>query len=169
VAAAVSAPAGAAPAHEHGVARIDVAVEATRISVQFESPLDNLLGFERAPRTDAERAAAAAVVANLRAATRWLRIDPAAGCDAGVVVIESAALLPDPSAAAAAVASPSGHAELEASVSFRCQAGAAAAFVETHLFKLLPRLARLEVQVAGPKGQLKTTLLRPASRVPLAR
>ena len=32
----------------------------------MEAPLDNLLGFERAPRTDSERKAAAEVLARLR-------------------------------------------------------------------------------------------------------
>jgi hypothetical protein len=58
---AMAALAGATPAlaaspHEHGVARLDVAVDAGRVSFSLETPLDNLLGFERAPRTDAERA-----------------------------------------------------------------------------------------------------------------
>jgi hypothetical protein len=42
-------------AHVHGVATLDIAVEARKITVQLESPLDNLLGYERTPRTDAER------------------------------------------------------------------------------------------------------------------
>ena len=56
--AATALPAWAAKAHQHGVARLDVAVEATRVTLYLDTPLDNLLGFERAPRTDAERKAA---------------------------------------------------------------------------------------------------------------
>lgn len=43
----------AGEAHQHGVARLDIAVDAGRISLQRDSPLDKLLGFERAPRNDA--------------------------------------------------------------------------------------------------------------------
>ena len=54
-------------AHEHGAVNLNVAVEAGRITLQMESPLENLLGFERAPRTDAERKSATAMVARLKA------------------------------------------------------------------------------------------------------
>ena len=80
VALAAAGPALAGKAHEHGTAQLDIAVAAGRVSIDFETPLDNLLGFEREPRTDAERQRADAAVAQLRAADRLFRIDPAAGC-----------------------------------------------------------------------------------------
>ena len=54
--------------HEHGVARLDVAVEAGRVDLILEIALDDLTGFERAPRTEAETTAVAAAVARLPAA-----------------------------------------------------------------------------------------------------
>ena len=42
-------------AHQHGVASLEVAVEGNTLVVHLKSPLDNLVGFERAPKTDAER------------------------------------------------------------------------------------------------------------------
>ena len=56
----------AGKAHEHGALKLDIAVEGTTLSIGMEAPLDNLLGFERAPRTDAERKAAADVLTRLR-------------------------------------------------------------------------------------------------------
>ena len=64
----------AGKAHVHGIAKLDVAVEATKITVQLESPLDNLLGYERAPRTDAERRQADAMVARLKARADEARV-----------------------------------------------------------------------------------------------
>ena len=49
--------ASAEQAHEHGVATLDVAVDGRTLTLQFESPLDNVVGFEHAPRTDKQRAA----------------------------------------------------------------------------------------------------------------
>src|SRR5258706_3942509 len=86
-------------AHAHGVARLDIAVEGSSLTVQLQSPLDNLLGFERAPRTDAERRQADAVVARLGAAAAMFSIDPAAQCKPPRVELSSAALKlghPDP-------------------------------------------------------------------------
>jgi len=83
------APAGARKAHEHGVARTDVGVEAGRITLNLELPLDDLVGFERAARTDAERAAVAAALGTLQAAAKIDRVDAAAGCGAAKVELSA--------------------------------------------------------------------------------
>jgi hypothetical protein len=46
-------------AHEHGKATLDVALDGGRLELRLTTPAINVLGFERAPRTDAERQAAA--------------------------------------------------------------------------------------------------------------
>ncbi|MDP3083588.1 MAG: DUF2796 domain-containing protein, partial [Rubrivivax sp.] len=53
LAALSAAPALAGKAHEHGIARLDVAVEADRITLLLDTPLDNRGGVERAPRAAA--------------------------------------------------------------------------------------------------------------------
>ena len=159
----------AAKAHEHGVAQLDVAVQAQRLIIELDTPLDNLLGFERAPRSDAERDKAAAAVARLRDAALLFRIDAAAGCSLARVELNSAALGLGLGPAAAAAAGAAEHGDLSATFEFRCTAGARAGFVEVGLFDAFPGLKRLDLQVATPKGQLKAILRRPATRVALAR
>jgi hypothetical protein len=86
-------------AHVHGVAKLDIAVETTKLTLQLDSPLDNLLGFEHAPRTDAEHKRAEAAIAQLRAGATMFKIDPAAQCTLAAVELSSAALklgTPDP-------------------------------------------------------------------------
>lgn len=41
-------------AHEHGVADLRVAIDGSTLLIEFESPLDNLVGFEHAPRDEAQ-------------------------------------------------------------------------------------------------------------------
>ena len=160
----------AGAAHEHGVARLDVAVDAGRVSIELDTPLDNLLGFERAPRTDAERDKATALVARLRAAEQLFRIDAAAGCTLAKVELVSAALELGKSVVGAATGSAaSEHSDLNAVFDFRCKNGARAGFVELGLFDAFPALKRIELQVVTPKGQLKASLRKPASRVMLVR
>lgn len=152
-------------AHVHGVAKLDIGVEKTRLTFQLESPLDNLLGFERAPRTDAERRQASEMVARLQAAAALFRIDPAAGCTLKSVELASAALQlgqPDPAEAEA------GHADLDGTFTFSCQDATRAAWVDVALFDF-KAMRQVEVQVASPAGQFKRDLKRPATRVSLVK
>ncbi|CAD5374336.1 conserved exported hypothetical protein [Rubrivivax sp. A210] len=154
----------AAGAHEHGVARLDIAVDAARVSILLETPLENLLGFEHAPRTDAEREKVAAALTRLRASQVLFRIDSAAGCQPSRVDLQSAAL-----GLGTATNSREGHGDLDATFDFKCSQGGRAGFVEVGLFETFPGLQRIELQVATPKGQMRATLRRPTSRVMLAR
>lgn len=91
VAAGLPSPALAQQAaHTHGRLDLAVALDATAITIRLESPLDNFLGFERAPRTDDERRRVADLAARLRAADQWLRPDPAARCRLARVDLDSA-------------------------------------------------------------------------------
>lgn len=164
-AAGLALPAFGAPAHEHGVARLDVGVEAARVVLLLDTPLDNLLGFEHAPRSDAERAKASDAVARLRDGGALFRIDPAAGCKLAKVDLVSAAL----GLGGAAAGGAEGHADLEGQFEFQCTAGSKASFVEVRLFDAFPGFKRLDLQVATPRGQMKATLRPPHTRVALAR
>lgn len=153
-------------AHEHGVVKLDIAIEAGKISVQMESPLDNLIGFEHAPRNDTERARAAAAVARLRAAEALFKIDPAAGCTLARVDLVSAPLQLGKAEAAAAG---DGHGDLDGDFEFRCKDTGKAAFIDIGLFDAFETTQRIDVQIAAPKGQQKRTLRRPAARLTLTR
>lgn len=157
--------ANAGTAHEHGVARLDVAVEANRVLVEIDSPLDNLLGFEHAPRTDAERARAEAAVKKLRDGAALFTVDTRAGCALTKVDLQAAPL----GLGSKASAAKDGHGDLEGSYEFKCKAGAQAGFLEVGLFEAFPKLQRIELQVVTPRGQMKATLRRPSTRVMLAR
>lgn len=161
----LGAAAQAAGAHEHGVLRLDIAVEGNRVLLELNSPLDSLLGFERAPRTDAERQKTELALKALRDGAAVFRIDGKAGCTLGKVDLRSAPLQLGQAAKVAA----GDHGDLEGTYEFNCRGGAQAAFLEVGLFDAFPRLKRIELQVATPKGQLKATLRRPATRVVLVR
>lgn len=169
LAALTGAPALAQKAHQHGVATLDLSVEPRRVSVWLTTPLDNLVGFERAPRSDAERQRVEAALAALRDAAALWRIDPAAGCTPGEVMLKSAVLGLNAPAPAANPGTKEGHADLEARWDFDCRDGTRTGFVEQGLFEAFARLSRLEVQAVTPRGQMKATLRKPASRIALAR
>ena len=160
-----AAPASAGKAHQHGVAQLDIGVDPGRVTLLLEMPMDSLVGFERAPRNDAERAQVEDALQRLRSAATLFRIDTTAQCTPGTVVLESAVL----GLGTTAEESKDGHADVQASVEFNCKNGTKAGFVELGLFEAFARLQRVEVQTATPRGQMKATLRRPVSRVPLVR
>lgn len=156
-----------AQAHEHGAARLDIAVEGNTVSLQFEAPLESLFGFERVPRNAAERRLVDAGIARLKAGERMFQLDPAAGCSLQRVTLTSAALeLGTPAAAAASNAE---HADLDASFEFACKNAASLGAIEVSLFDGFAKLQRIDVQAATPKGQFKRSLKRPMTRIALQR
>jgi len=149
--------------HVHGTAKLDVAVEDRKVTLDLDSPLDNLLGFEHPPRTDAERQLSASLVARLRAADTLFKIDPAAHCRLTRVELASTALdlgHPDPSEA--------GHADIDGTFEFDCVDAAKVAWIDVGLFDYA-RLQSIEVQVATPSGQFRRDLKRPTARLLLTK
>jgi len=159
--AASAAPAAAQQhAHRHGVVQIDAALDGPLLSVVLNAPLDNLLGFERPPRGAAEQRAAKELIQRLTDDPSLIRPDPAAGCDRSELQLESAALgLGD------AAPDGDGHAELDATWSFRCKAPDRLAFIDLGLMAVYPRIGRADVQIASAKGQSRQVLKRPAQRI----
>ena len=145
-------------AHVHGQIKLDVAVDGPTVVIDMASPLDNIVGFERAPKTDAEKKTVEDAVAQLRAADKLFIIDPAANCKLGPVDLRSAALgLGKPDAS-----EPEGHADLDATFSFNCTNAAAARFIDLNLFSVFKGLRQVDSQIASSQGQFKRQLKRPS-------
>ncbi len=144
----------AAHAHVHGIATVDVAIDKASVTLSMSSPLDNLIGFEHAPHSDAERAAAAEAVATLKQGSLVFSIDPAAGCKLKNVDLSSAALglgQPDPSEAQ------SGHADIDGTYEFACTQPQRAQYIDVGLFRF-PHMQKVTAQVAAPQGQFVRNL-----------
>jgi Protein of unknown function (DUF2796) len=160
--------AAAGRAHEHGVVRLDVAVDGNKLSIELDAPLDSLLGFERAPRTDAEKRAAAAVLVQLRSPQPPFTPDAAAGCK-----WQSSEVLA-PVLEAGADKAPSTkpkevHADLTATFRYTCSQPQQLRVLDVGLFEAYARMQRIDAQVVGNAGQSKATLRRPQRVLKLAR
>lgn len=167
---AAALPAGAAGPHRHGVATLDVVVDGERLLVTLETPLDNLVGFEHAPKNDRQRAALADARAALADGTKLLRASPEAGCAQRAAKVE----LPyGPDATAGGGHDKHAHdkhaygrhgraadAHSEAGVEweFSCANPAALIGLDIGLFDVFRRLQTLHVQTATPRGQGAATL-----------
>lgn len=147
--------------HAHGLLKLDVAIDGATLTIAMDSPLDNIVGFERAPRNDAEKKVVAQAVARLRTPGVLFRIDPAAGCKAGQIDLDA----PMIGLGEARAERDAGHADLEGAFTFRCTDAAKARFIDLALFDAFRTVRQVEVQIASPQGQFQRTVTRPSDRL----
>ena len=158
--------ASAAGAHEHGAAHLDVAIDGATLEVSLESPLDNLLGFEHAPRNEKQRSAVKNMETKLNAADLF-KPSPAAGCQLTAVSVDHPhkdATLNVARPAKSVPAPADAHSDADVRWTFQCATPVELQRIEVSLFARFSGLKSLKVQVAGPRGQTATTL-RPGKSV----
>jgi hypothetical protein len=156
-------------AHQHGRVTLEVAVDVQAITVRLDAPLHDLLGFERAPRSVAERGRVTAMAAQLQAADKWFALDAAGGCKLAKVQLVSPVLgLPEPTAPATTQDAASEHADLALTAEFVCDKSAAARHADVKLFDAFAGVRTVEAQVATAKGQSSSRLRKGRNRLTLA-
>jgi len=144
-------------AHEHGVAHLTLAIEQQTLMIELESPADNLVGFENAPRKAREKSAVLVALAQLRQPS-ILKLNTEAGCSSVKITAE------DPFAETGS----STHQDFDAEYRFQCQApGKLVQLDASPFFRAFPRLRALKVDYALPAGQGSATLTPRAPRIRL--
>jgi hypothetical protein len=148
------------PAHQHGAASLQVSLDGRALHITLEGPSDNLLGFEHAPRNDAEKQTVARAESQLKKPVQLVGTPPAAECQPQPARVDMK--LP-------AAGSGETHSEVEAEWRWDCGKPDALTQVDVSgLFKAFPRLKQLKVQVVTARGQ-KTAVLKPgAARLKIA-
>lgn len=79
-------------AHEHGAAKLSIAVDAGNIDIMLESPAANLVGFEHLASRDDDKQKLAAVKATLEAGNNLFSMNASANCQLKNTEIVSAQL-----------------------------------------------------------------------------
>ena len=149
--------------HVHDAARLEVAVEENGFQIDFDSPLDNLLGFEHAPNTDQQRQVVKDMVARLQQADQLFVVPAAAKCQLESVKLNAPALpaelLGNETGAASTESASEEHKEgdehagLETVIVFRCINPSALKSLDIQIFKAFPNLHKLDAAVVTAKGQ----------------
>lgn len=149
----------AGEAHVHGQARLEIAIEGELLTVHLESPLDNLLGFERAPRSERERQSVRRLAEQLGDSAALLRPSAAAQCTALDVRLDSPVLgWPAPAAHANEAEQGSGHGDLDATWHFRCARPEALRELTVDLFTAFRGLRRIDAVALFAGGQAAARL-----------
>ncbi|MEW6118712.1 MAG: DUF2796 domain-containing protein [Pseudomonadota bacterium] len=146
----------AAESHVHGEARLDIAIDGSTLTLMLEAPADSLLGFEHAPRNTRERAALARTKQTLERPAALFVPSTAAACTARSTELKSP--LFETSADHnhghdSSGAHEHGHADIDAMFVFQCTRPEALRTLDVRLFAAFPRLKKLQVELAGPRGQ----------------
>lgn len=164
-----TALAQAGHAHVHGVARLDVAVDGGRVELRLTAAMQDIVGFERAPR-DAEDEARlqAARRAVLDHARLW-RFNAAAQCVAEGPVLEV------PGTASMDAHDHHGHdghdhgdgehSDWSVRYRFQCAQPSALQAIDSGAFDVFPALETVEVQVVDGAGARAETLSAFARRI----
>jgi hypothetical protein len=141
-------------AHDHSSASLDVAIEGKKVTVEFESPADPIVGFEHEAKTPADKAKLSAALAKLRAAS--LIVMPAsAACKVG--------------SSDAAFAKHGDHAEITAKYELTCANNPLQGSATFRVSALYPELTQLKVQaVTGTGAQSGVTIKNGQGRLDLA-
>ena len=138
-------------AHQHGAAALLVSLDGRVLQIAYEGPAENILGFEHAPKTEAQRKTVARAEEQLRQSAQLFITPPAAACQAQPARVE----MKLPSAGSGET-----HSEIAVEWHWDCAKPDALAHVDIGLFKAFPRLKQLRAQVVTVKGQT-TALLKP--------
>jgi hypothetical protein len=167
-------------AHVHGVAHLDAALDGRMLAIEVRVPGWDLVGFEREPRDDAERAKVDSARTLLADGGRLFAFEPAGSC-----VPSGPGQVALPAALSEAKNDHAGHdhghdhdhdhghatghpSDWSATWSFTCADPAALAAVRVEWFDAFPGTERIEVQWIGPAGQAGHELTPSTRRIPVA-
>ncbi|MEK9754884.1 MAG: DUF2796 domain-containing protein [Rhodospirillaceae bacterium] len=156
-------------AHEHGAGKLNLAQEKDEVEIELEVPGDDIVGFEHAAKTDADRRAVDAAIKKLKDGASLFRFPAAAGCklkEAEVAVHAEGEEGHGHKHEAKegehkhekGKEAEGGHNEFHAHYHFQCANPAAASPLDVQIFAVFPSTQKLTVQAISPRGQNAATL-----------
>ncbi|WP_165666320.1 DUF2796 domain-containing protein [Metapseudomonas otitidis] len=164
---------GSLGVHEHGVARLNAALDGSTLELELESPAMNLVGFEHEARSDADKAAVAKARAELEKPLALFALPEAAGCKVSEQKLESPLFGNAPEKAHEhehehkhedGDKHDHEHSEIHAHYHLECATPAKLTGLDLKgLFTRFPATQKIQVQLIGPKGQQGAELTPAAS------
>ncbi|MFK2913548.1 DUF2796 domain-containing protein [Pseudomonas sp. 3HC3] len=153
---------GSLGAHEHGVAKLNAVLDGNTLELELDSPAMNLVGFEHAASSDADKAKVAAVRQQLEQPLKLFGLSAAADCKEEQQALES------PLFGDASKADDDGdehehehehehghqHSDIGAHYQLTCANPDKLTQLDlAPLFKAFPATQKINVQLIGPNGQ----------------
>jgi hypothetical protein len=151
-------------AHEHGKVTLNVAIESSRLTIELDSPAVNVVGFEHAPRTPEEKAAAKAADDFLKSGRGLFGVPPAAECRSIEVKLTPPHWEEE---SAAKHEEHEHHADYEAQFVYQCGAPAKLEWIEPWLLDKLRNVTEARVNTITSAGQRSQVVSRARARISL--
>ncbi len=168
--------------HEHGVGRLNAALDGTELELELENPSMNLVGFEHAANTAVDQATVAAAKADLQKPLSLFALPAAANCTVGKVELHSPLFGDKPEADEDDDHDHDGeehakgdaddheyehhHSEIHASYQLTCTEPTKLIGLDlAPLFKRFPSLHQVQAQLIGPNGQQGAELTEKSPRL----
>lgn len=146
---------GSLDAHEHGAAQLNVVLDGKMLHLQLDSPAMNLVGFEHAAKSDADKAKVAAARSQLEQPQALFGLN-AGACNISKQELESPlfAKHADSHEHEHEKSHDSEHSDIHAHYSLDCQKPEELKQLDLgELFKRFPTTEKIQVQLIGPNGQ----------------
>ena len=140
-------------AHEHGKGRLEISVNANQAIGKLKIPLEALVGFERAPKTEAETNAINTMKQKLQNPGSYFIANKDAECSPKLI---SSTIVRDQAGK---------HADLDYQFDLNCAKLASLKQLSIDLFAEYKRLKEIRVESVGPWGQKSVTAKRDSSTV----
>ncbi|MDB6144962.1 MAG: hypothetical protein JWP80_4006 [Pseudomonas sp.] len=155
---------GSLGAHEHGVARLDIALDGKSLEFELDSPSMNIVGFEHDASTDADKAKVAEARELLLKSQALFNLPLAAKCAVSTQKLASPLFGDKMEAdddhdedAKEAVGEEHHHSEVHAHYVFVCDSPSALKGLDLgQIFKTFPGTHKIQVQLIAPSGQFGT-------------
>jgi hypothetical protein len=150
---------GSLGAHEHGVGRLNAVLDGQTLQLELESPAMNLVGFEHAATSEADKAKVVAARTELENPLALFNLPKAAGCVVSSQELNSPLFGDKPDAdddhdEDAKDEHHHEHSEIHAHYQFTCATpGALNTLDLANIFSTFPATQKIQVQLIGPSGQ----------------
>ena len=127
--------------HQHGKGVLEIAIEGKTLSGSLTMPLEALLGFERAPKSNKEKSAQSKLETRLGTIEAWFEINSEAQC------------IPKSSQTKLDRDAKTKHSDLLYTFSYSCANPGALKEMGLLFFKEYPGVKEVKVELASTKGQ----------------
>ena len=171
-------------AHEHGRGSLNIAMEGNRVSMEFEAPGVDIVGFEHAAKTHEQKATLAKAKQQLANPQELFGLPASAECTVEEAKVTITSGDDDhghgkDKGSSSAGSAKSGdkkttsreehdHGDFPAQYTFDCKSPASLTSIEFGYFRAFAGAQKLDVNVITPKGQTKFEVTRAKPRIDLA-